>query len=72
MVGRAAGLERLGLADQVAPGCWTLKPGIEDKLRELSICGDVVKTMHRAMTVLGREPDSISIDRYPAWRQVEA
>ena len=30
MVGRAAKLERLGLADQVAPGCWTLKPGIED------------------------------------------
>jgi type IV secretory pathway VirD2 relaxase len=57
MVGRAARLERLGLADQVAPGCWTLKPGIEDKLRELSIRGDVIKTMHRAMTVVGREPD---------------
>ena len=57
MVGRAARLERLGLADQVAPGCWTLKPGIEDKLRELSIRGDVIKTMHRAMSVRGREPD---------------
>ena len=57
MVGRAARLERLGLADQVAPGCWTLKPGIEDKLRDLSIRGDVIKTMHRAMSVLGREPD---------------
>ena len=52
MVGRAARLERLGLADQVAPGCWTLKPGIEDKLRDLSIRGDVIKTMHRAMSVL--------------------
>jgi type IV secretory pathway VirD2 relaxase len=57
MVGRAARLERLGLADQVAPGCWTLKPGMEDKLRDLSIRGDVIKTMHRAMSVLGREPD---------------
>jgi type IV secretory pathway VirD2 relaxase len=57
MVGRAARLERLGLADQVAPGCWTLKPGIEDKLRDLSIRGDVIKTMHRAMSVRGREPD---------------
>ena len=57
MVGRAARLERLGLADQVASGCWTLKPGIEDKLRDLSIRGDVIKTMHRAMSVLGREPD---------------
>ncbi|MBT1512882.1 DUF3363 domain-containing protein [Bradyrhizobium sp. SRL28] len=57
MVGRAARLERLGLADQVAPGCWTLKPGIEDRLRDLSIRGDVIKTMHRAMSVRGREPD---------------
>ena len=57
MVGRAARLERLGLADQVASGCWTLKPGIEDKLRDLSIRGDVIKTMHRAMSVVGREPD---------------
>jgi type IV secretory pathway VirD2 relaxase len=57
MVGRAARLERLGLADQVAPGCWTLKPGIEGRLRDLSIRGDVIKTMHRAMSVVGREPD---------------
>jgi type IV secretory pathway VirD2 relaxase len=57
MVGRAARLERLGLAHQVAPGCWTLKPGIEDRLRDLSIRGDVIKTMHRAMSVRGREPD---------------
>jgi type IV secretory pathway VirD2 relaxase len=57
MVGRAAKLERLGLADQVESGCWALKPGIEDKLRDLSIRGDVIKTMHRAMTVRGREPD---------------
>jgi type IV secretory pathway VirD2 relaxase len=57
VVGRAARLERLGLADQVAPGCWTLKPGIEDRLRDLSIRGDVIKTMHRAMSARGREPD---------------
>ena len=57
MVGRAARLERLGLVDQIAPGCWTLKLGIEDKLRDLSIRGDVIKTMHRAMSVRGREPD---------------
>ena len=30
MIGRAAKLERLGLAEQVEPGCWTLKPGLED------------------------------------------
>ena len=57
MVGRAAKLERLGLAEQIAPGCWTLKPGIEDKLRDLSIRGDIIKTMHRAMGGFDREPD---------------
>lgn len=57
MIGRAAKLERLGLAEQVAPGCWTLKPGIEETLRDLSIRGDIIKTMHRAVTGAGREPD---------------
>ena len=57
MVGRAARLERLGVAEQIAPGCWTLKPGIEDKLRDLSIRGDIIKTMHRAMGGVDREPD---------------
>ena len=57
MIGRAAKLERLGLAEQVAPGCWTLKPGIEGTLRDLSVRGDIIKTMHRAITGVGREPD---------------
>jgi type IV secretory pathway VirD2 relaxase len=57
MVGRAAKLERLGLSEQIAPGCWTLKPGIEERLRDLSIRSDVIKTMHRAMGGVGREPD---------------
>ena len=57
MVGRLAKLERLGLAEEVAHGCWTLKPGIEDTLRELAIRGDIIKTMHRAMVDVGREPD---------------
>jgi type IV secretory pathway VirD2 relaxase len=57
MVSRVAKLERLGLAEQVAPGCWTLKPGLEETLRDLSIRGDIIKTMHRAMTDTGRAPD---------------
>jgi type IV secretory pathway VirD2 relaxase len=57
MVRRAAKLERLGVAEQIAPGCWTLKPGIEDKLRDLSIRSDIIKTMHRAMSGVHREPD---------------
>lgn len=57
MIGRAAKLGRLGLAEQVAPGCWTLKPGIEGTLRDLSVRGDIIKTIHRAITGAGREPD---------------
>ena len=57
MIGRAGKLERLGLAEQVAPGCWTLKPAIEGTLRDLSIRGDIIKTMHRAIVGAGAEPD---------------
>jgi type IV secretory pathway VirD2 relaxase len=57
MVGRAAKLERFGLAEQIVPGCWTFKSGIEDRLRDLSARGDIIKTVHRAMRGFGREPD---------------
>ena len=57
MLGRAAKLERIGFAEQVGPAQWTLRPGIEPALRDLGIRGDVIKTMHRAITDLGREPD---------------
>ena len=57
MLGRADKLERLGLAERVAPACWTLKPGLEPTLRDLGIRGDIIKTMHRVMTGAGREPD---------------
>ena len=29
MIGRAVKLERLGMAEQVGPARWTLKPGLE-------------------------------------------
>jgi type IV secretory pathway VirD2 relaxase len=57
MLGRADKLERLGLAERVAPACWTLKPGFEPTLRDLGLRGDIIKTMHRVMTGVGREPD---------------
>lgn len=57
LLGRATKLERLGLAEQVGSGRWALKPDIEQTLRDLSIRGDIIKTMHRAMTKAGREPD---------------
>ena len=57
MIGRAQKLERLGLAELIGPASWTLKPGLEQSLRDLSIRGDIIKTMHRALTGAGREPD---------------
>jgi type IV secretory pathway VirD2 relaxase len=54
MIGRAAKLERLGFAEQVGPAQWTFKPGLEPALRDLGIRGDIIKTMHRAMS--GRDP----------------
>ena len=57
MLARAAKLERLGLAERVAPACFALKPGLEQTLRELENRCDIIKTMHRAMTGAGREPD---------------
>ena len=58
-------LNRLGLAEQIAPGQWTLKPGLEQTLRDLSIRGDIIKTMHRAMTDAGREPDVSGFALHP-------
>ena len=57
MIGRATKLERLGLAVQIETGCWTLKPGLEETLRDLSLRGDIIKTMHLAMSTGGRKPD---------------
>ncbi len=57
MIGRAGKLERLGLAEQVESGCWTLKPGLEETLRDLGVRRDIIKTMHRTLLGGGREPD---------------
>jgi hypothetical protein len=57
LVGRAGKLERLGLVEQIGSARWELKPGLEPALRDLGIRGDIIKTMHRAMTGAGHEPD---------------
>lgn len=57
LAGRAMKLERLGLADRIAPGCWTVKPGLEPALRDIGMRGDIIKTMHRAMTIGGNVAD---------------
>ncbi|MFT8932604.1 MAG: DUF3363 domain-containing protein [Acetobacter syzygii] len=57
LVGRATKLEGLGLAEPVGVARWTLKPGLEATLRDLSIRGDIIRTMHRTMSGGGMEPD---------------
>jgi type IV secretory pathway VirD2 relaxase len=50
LIGRATELERLGLATAHGPACWTLGTDLEGKLRDLGERGDIIKTMHRAMS----------------------
>lgn len=55
LTGRAQTLERMGLATPEGSGRWSLAPGMADTLREMGARGDIIKTMHRAMT--GRDHD---------------
>ncbi len=57
MIGRAQVLERLGLAEPVGPAQWTLKPDIEPTLRAIGDCGDIIRTMNRALSRGGLEAD---------------
>ena len=58
LVGRAEALERFGLAEPVGPAQWMLKPDVEPTLRALGERGDIIKTMHRALSRPGREVDA--------------
>jgi type IV secretory pathway VirD2 relaxase len=53
MIGRLQRLERMGLASPAGAAQWTIKPDAEPTLRDLGIRGDIIKTMHRAMTRQG-------------------
>ncbi len=57
-VGRLRRLEVLGIAGQVGPGQWFIKPEAETVLRELGERGDIIKRMHRALTERGIERGS--------------
>lgn len=54
LLGRAARLEELGLVSREGVGLWTMEPGAQQVLRDLDIRGDVIRTMHRAMSRQGR------------------
>src|SRR3546814_10342025 len=57
LIGRAQNLEPLGLVDPLGPAAWTIKPGLEDTLRDLGVRGDIIKTMHKAMARDTPNPD---------------
>ena len=57
-VGRLRRLEVLGVAGQVGPGQWFIKPEAETVLRELGERGDIIKRLHRALTERGIERGS--------------
>jgi len=57
LIGRAQNLEKMGLAAGEGPARWSLRPDAEKVLRDMGMRGDIIKTMHRAMTKGGREPN---------------
>jgi len=56
MIGRAQTLERLGLAEPAGTAAWTLKADVEPTLRAMGDRGDIIRTMHRALSRGGHEP----------------
>ncbi|CAN7480099.1 relaxase/mobilization nuclease domain-containing protein [Caulobacter sp. LjRoot300] len=56
LLGRAAHLAKLGLAQAEGPGRWRLAEDLEARLRDLSVRGDIIKTYHQAMARGGRHP----------------
>ncbi|MCW8309142.1 DUF3363 domain-containing protein [Acidiphilium sp. PA] len=49
-IARLQVLQRLGVAQETETGRWSLNPHMEQTLRQLGEQGDIIKTMHRAMT----------------------
>ncbi|MFD2580575.1 DUF3363 domain-containing protein [Novosphingobium colocasiae] len=62
LLGRAARLEELGLVSREDVGLWTMEAGAEQVLRDLDIRGDVIKTMHRAMSRQDRAFDPAALE----------
>ena len=54
-IGRLQVLQRFGLAQEINAGRWSLKPRMEQTLRQLGEQDDIIKTMHRAMASQGVE-----------------
>ena len=68
LVGRARELVRMGLAEREGPLAWRVAPDLEKTLSDLGRRGDIIRTMHRAMTEakLDRRPELYVIDAFEA------
>ncbi|HGN3268298.1 TPA: DUF3363 domain-containing protein [Pseudomonas aeruginosa] len=55
LIGRLQRLQRMGLADEMHPGTWTIHADAEKTLRALGERGDIIRTMQRAMSGQPRE-----------------
>ena len=60
LIERLKKLERMELAHEEAPARWSLSDRMEQTLRELGERGDIIKTMHRAITERGLVSDERS------------
>jgi hypothetical protein len=58
LIGRVGKLARLGLAEQSEPGLWTMSADAETVLRDLADRGNIIRTMHRAMSAGGNSPET--------------
>ena len=59
--GRIKTLEKLGLAADRGAGQWQLAEGLEDRLRRMGECGDIIRTMQRELTA--RLPERAAADQ---------
>ncbi len=66
LIARTRRLERMGLATEDGPLRWSLSPDAERTLRTMGERGDIIKTMHRAMTEaqLQRSPELYTIHNH--------
>jgi len=55
LIGRLQRLEAMGLAREVAPSRWQLRPDAESTLRRMGERGDIIRTMQRAFAGERRE-----------------
>lgn len=58
LLGRAAVLEGMGLAERTGPARWSLAQDLEPTLRTMGERGDIIRTMHRAVSASGRDVDA--------------